>query len=65
MKSLTRNLLILGAGGHGRVVKETALVTGSFSKVDFLDDHSDSAIGKCEDYIRYRRDVSTCLCSIW
>ena len=50
MKPLTCNLLILGAGGHGRVVKETAVAMGNFDRVDFLDDHSELAIGKCEDY---------------
>ena len=31
-------LLLLGAGGHARVVAETALATGRFSHVSFLDD---------------------------
>lgn len=43
-------LLIVGAGGHGRVVKETAVAMNYFEKVDFLDDSSDIAIGKCNDY---------------
>lgn len=46
---MNKNLLILGAGGHGRVVKETAVAMGSFEKVDFLDDNSGIAIGKCAD----------------
>lgn len=46
-------LLILGAGGHGKVVKETAMAMGCFEKVDFLDDNSPEAIGKCKDYKRY------------
>lgn len=38
------NLLLLGAGGHARVVAETALATGRFSSIAFLDDRcSDSA----------------------
>jgi sugar O-acyltransferase (sialic acid O-acetyltransferase NeuD family) len=32
-------LLLLGAGGHARVVAETALATGYFSRIAFLDDH--------------------------
>ena len=44
----------MGAGGHGKVVKETAEAMGVFDTIDFLDDHSDSAIGKCKDYKRYR-----------
>ena len=31
-------LLLLGAGGHARVVAETALATGRFSHISFLDD---------------------------
>ena len=31
-------LLLLGAGGHARVVAETALSTGRFSSIAFLDD---------------------------
>jgi sugar O-acyltransferase (sialic acid O-acetyltransferase NeuD family) len=31
-------LLIAGAGGHGRVVADTALATGKYSEVAFLDD---------------------------
>jgi sugar O-acyltransferase (sialic acid O-acetyltransferase NeuD family) len=31
-------LLLLGAGGHARVVAETALATGCFSRIAFLDD---------------------------
>ncbi len=32
------SLLLLGAGGHARVVAETALSTGLFSRICFLDD---------------------------
>lgn len=32
------SLLLLGAGGHARVVAETALSTGRFSRIAFLDD---------------------------
>lgn len=33
-------LLILGAGGHAKVVAETAIASGQFSEVAFLDDRS-------------------------
>jgi len=42
---MNKNLLILGAGGHGRVVKEIAEAMGTFEKIDFLDDNSELAIG--------------------
>jgi len=37
------SLLLLGAGGHARVVAETALATGRFSSVAFLDDRCTGA----------------------
>lgn len=43
------NLLIIGAGGHGIVIKEIAEDTGAFEKIDFIDDNSDLAIGKTSD----------------
>lgn len=42
-------LLILGAGQYGLVAKEVAEAMGCFAKIDFLDDHSDIAIGKLSD----------------
>ena len=47
-----RNLLILGAGGHGHVVAETARAMQDsegnpiYDKIDFLDDLKAEAIGK-------------------
>ena len=39
-------LLILGAGGHAKVVAETALASGVASRIAFLDDHpSHSVLG--------------------
>lgn len=51
---MNNNLLILGAGGHGKVVKETAEAMNCFDKIDFLDDHSKNAIGRCDDYPKYK-----------
>ncbi len=46
------NLLILGAGGFGRTVREMAITMGQWDKVMCLDDSSrqDFVIGKCDDY---------------
>lgn len=55
---MKKNLLIFGAGGHGRVVKETAESMECFDKIDFLDDNSALAIGKCDDFQRYRDEYS-------
>src|SRR3954470_2763086 len=58
LDTMNKNLLILGAGGHGRVVKETAVAMGDFDSIDFLDDNSEIAIGKCEDFKKYSNDYS-------
>lgn len=49
-------LIILGAGGHGRVVADIAEQTGKYEEVVFLDDNSndDKVIGKCSDYIKFK-----------
>lgn len=50
---MIQNLLILGAGQYGRVVKETAEAMGCFSRIEFLDDNSPIAIGKLQDFEDY------------
>ena len=34
---MTKRLVIIGAGGHGKVVADCALATGTFSEIVFLD----------------------------
>lgn len=43
------NLLIIGAGGHGRVVRETAEAMECFDRIGFVDDNNEAAIGKMTD----------------
>ena len=43
-----KSLLVIGAGGYGRVVKEIAQLNG-YGKIDFLDDNSSLAVGKIAD----------------
>ena len=52
-----KSLLILGAGGFGQMVKETAELLG-YEKVMFLDDAAKGAdvIGKCCDYTIKRQE---------
>lgn len=50
---MKENLLILGAGQYGAVAKEIAVSTGRFGKIDFLDDHSEKAIDRIENYPKY------------
>ena len=45
---MTKSLLILGAGGHGKVVKEIAEALG-YTKIAFLDDNSTEAVGRIAD----------------
>ena len=45
-----KNLLILGAGQYGQVVRETAEAMGCFGKIAYLDDNNPNAIGKLEMY---------------
>ena len=49
-------LLILGAGSHGREVRELAECLRIFQEVAFLDDDPSNplAIGPCEGYAQYR-----------
>lgn len=53
-------LLILGAGGHGKVVAETALLMNQWSEIAFLDDKDNletvvgiSIVGKLNEYKKF------------
>lgn len=46
------NLLIIGAGGHGKVVAEIAVDCG-FEKIDFLDDNNSNAVGNISDLEKF------------
>ncbi len=49
------NLLILGAGQYGHVVREIADEIGTFEKIAFLDDTlSEVAIGKFDSYMDHK-----------
>lgn len=50
------NLLILGAGQFGLMVKEIAESMECFDKIDFLDDKSELAVGKLCDYANFSRE---------
>lgn len=40
-----KKLVILGAGGYGQVAKDVARAMGCFDRIEFLDDHSELAVG--------------------
>lgn len=52
MKKINKKLLILGAGGHGKVVKEVAEALG-YDNIAFLDDNSVGAIGRIVESKNY------------
>lgn len=48
-----KKIIIIGAGGHGRVVAETAKLNG-YKEIDFLDDaDKQTAVGRVADFIKY------------
>lgn len=56
-------LLILGAGGHGKVIAETALATGQWEQIAFLDDRKEleevagiPIVGKLNSYTSFREE---------
>lgn len=55
---MNNNLLIIGAGGHGHCVKETAESLGSFNTIGFLDDIAAEAIGRWDDYSDFSNSFS-------
>ena len=55
------NLLIIGAGQYGEMLKESARTLNLYDKIDFLDDNSDEALGKIADYKKF---VQTYECAI-
>lgn len=65
-----KRLLVLGAGGHGKVVREVALslldIDGKllYEAVDFLDDNSVNTIGRIADLEKYRDKYSDVFCGI-
>lgn len=52
---MDKKLLIIGAGGHGKVVAEVAAACG-YDNVKFLDDNSPEAIGKIKDMASFIKE---------
>ena len=55
------NLLIIGAGQYGAMIKESARALNIYDKIDFLDDNSNEALGKIAEYEKF---VQTYKCAI-
>ncbi len=58
------NLLIIGAGSHGKVVKEAAEALKIYNRIDFLDDNSDLAIGRVDEYKKFSNDYQCAFIAI-
>lgn len=71
---MNKNLLILGAGQYGTVVKEIAEAMDCFDKIDFLDDtfglgeteghYHEQSIGKLADLEKFTNDYTYAICAI-
>lgn len=66
---MEKQLLILGAGGHGKVVCEVAAAMeykgkSIYKKIDFLDDQSPLAIGKLEELEHIASSYDDIFCGI-
>lgn len=59
-----KNLLILGAGQYGQVVRETAEATGRFVRIAFLDDNNPVAVGKMDAYMSFRKECDCAFVAI-
>ena len=57
-------LLILGAGQYGQLTKEIAEAMGCFSEIAFLDDSCSEAIGKLNDYRKFKNDFDSAIVAI-
>ena len=51
-------LIILGAGGHGKVVADIAQQINKYEEIFFLDDllQGNSILGKCKEYTKFKDD---------
>lgn len=64
-----KSLLILGSGGHGKVVKEVALSMKNengnvYDRVDFLDDNSADAVGTISEVELFKNQYDEAFCGI-
>lgn len=58
------NLLILGAGSHGREVLELARSLNVFRKIDFLDDARPEALGPCRGLERWTAEYPAAVAAV-
>ena len=59
-----KRLLILGAGQYGKVAYEIARAMEQFDGIAFLDDNSETAVGKLSDYKKLKNDYDSAIVAI-
>lgn len=59
-----KNILILGAGQYGYVVREAVEATGVFDRIETLDDNRDNVYGKISDLEKYIGDFNCVIVAI-
>lgn len=59
-----KRLLILGAGGYGQLVRETAEAMGIFTQIAFLDDCNPLALGTYSEYRHFCNDFDCAFVAI-
>jgi len=53
-----KKLLIVGAGSHGKVIREIVESMHEYKRINFLDDNSKDAIGRFDEYDRFRQEYT-------
>ena len=56
-----KKLLILGAGQYGKVAYEIASAMEQFERIEYLDDNSETAVGKLSDYKNLKMTMTALL----
>ena len=59
-----KRLLIIGAGGHGKVIREIAESIGIYHTICYIDDHCQCAIGRISDLPKFRSEYDSAIVSI-
>ncbi|MCF0129429.1 MAG: hypothetical protein HUJ70_12690 [Pseudobutyrivibrio sp.] len=61
---MNNNLLIIGAGQYGHVAKEIAEAMGTYDRIEFIDDHSEIAIGTTGDLGKLSADYKSAIVAL-
>lgn len=59
-----KKLLIIGAGQYGSVVQDIANSLKEFSRIEFIDDNSEKAIGKVKNLKDFKGEFTHCIAAV-